>query len=566
MRMIQHLIAAALVACRAVVGIPTIEIKGSKFFTSEGNQFFVKGIIYQSANATTNYLTDGAQCKIDAKLIAAMGANVVRVYSIDPTLSLDECMQAFADEGVYVICDMSTPTYRLDKDKPVWDIDLRNQFAKVLDGLHQYDNLLALFAGNEVIVEPETTIAAPAVKAVIADMKAYRDLMQYRKIPIGYSATDSRTSSTLQDYLDCGNDTIAADFFALNSYAWCGKSSYIQSGYDQLYARADGYDIPIFLSETGCNAASDARDFADQEALLGREMNDRYSGSIIYEWRNESNNYGIVQYSDDAAAGTPTLLPEYTSLKTRWSTLNPVGVKATAYDPTLTKRNCPESTASDWLVEASAGTEIPTLGLSGFTAPTTGQGTATATRRSGSTATGSSAATASGSSEDGSTKLSAGAIAGIVLGAVSVLLLLCAVLLFLRRKRKNKAKEEVVNHGEDAPFKGELDGTGRNLPRQPGYQEMPGVKDTQELGSAQAQYELRGYAQPGELPEQVEQHQPIYRSSNLEPEYPEHRPAPEPSPHVQAQRRREMEWLEMEETRMRQRREQLMMQGSQGAD
>lgn len=32
------------------------------------------------------------------------------------------------------------------------------------------------------------TIAATYVKAAIADMKAYRDLMQYRKIPVGYSA------------------------------------------------------------------------------------------------------------------------------------------------------------------------------------------------------------------------------------------------------------------------------------------------------------------------------------------------------------------------------------------
>lgn len=34
---------AALAGLSAVKAIPTIEVKGSKFFTSEGNQFYVKG-------------------------------------------------------------------------------------------------------------------------------------------------------------------------------------------------------------------------------------------------------------------------------------------------------------------------------------------------------------------------------------------------------------------------------------------------------------------------------------------------------------------------------------------
>lgn len=125
------LLAITLLACHAVVGIPTIDIKGSKFFTSDGNQFFVEGteliatrdstfitqagITYQSSSS--NFLTNGDQCKIDAKLIAATGANVVRVYSVDPTLTHDTCMKAFEDVGIYVICGMSTPSFFIDR---VW--------------------------------------------------------------------------------------------------------------------------------------------------------------------------------------------------------------------------------------------------------------------------------------------------------------------------------------------------------------------------------------------------------------------------------------------------------------
>lgn len=62
-----------------------------------------------------NVLTNGDQCKIDAKLIGELGANVVRVYSVDPTLEHDECMKAFDDAGIYVIVDMSTPVYYINR-------------------------------------------------------------------------------------------------------------------------------------------------------------------------------------------------------------------------------------------------------------------------------------------------------------------------------------------------------------------------------------------------------------------------------------------------------------------
>jgi len=92
-----------------VHAIPTISIKGSKFFTSDGDQFYIKGVAYQPHDDEDfNGLTNGAQCAIDAKLIADLGANVVRVYSADPTLNHDDCMTAFAEHGIYVIVDVTT--------------------------------------------------------------------------------------------------------------------------------------------------------------------------------------------------------------------------------------------------------------------------------------------------------------------------------------------------------------------------------------------------------------------------------------------------------------------------
>lgn len=89
-------------------------------------------------------------------------------------------------------------------------------------------------------------------------MKMYRDSKGYRKIPIGYSATDTAVlRPMLQDYVVCRpNLTERLDFYALNSYEWCGASTYEQSGYVNLQASAEGYPVPIFFSEDGVRMIS----------------------------------------------------------------------------------------------------------------------------------------------------------------------------------------------------------------------------------------------------------------------------------------------------------------------
>ncbi|KAF2119328.1 Glucanosyltransferase-domain-containing protein [Lophiotrema nucula] len=357
----------------AVNAMPTISTKGSKFFDSDGNQFFVKGIAYQLV--PTDPLIDNTQCKLDSDLMKELGANSIRVYHVDPSEDHDDCMKTFADAGIYLWLDLDTFNTQIEQDAPHWNQSQLEAFQKVMDAFQQYDNLAGFFVGNEVLTTGNGSVAAPFVKAAARDLKAYRDTKKYRNIPVGYSAADIATlRPMLQNYMACGdNSSEALDFFSLNAYEWCGQSSYQQSGYNQLTENATDYNIPIFLSETGCREPR-LRTFDDQAAIFGDDMNKVWSGAIIYEWIEETNDYGLIQYGEkvDPAAsgappdgytrsGTPTPInPDFSNLSNHWKTLNPTGIKASAYNPTLTPPPCPGYTSDVW--EVNGGVALPTVG------------------------------------------------------------------------------------------------------------------------------------------------------------------------------------------------------------
>ena len=152
--------------------------------------------------------------------------------------------------------------------------------------------------------EPDSP-AAPFLLAAAADLKAYRDTRGYRPIPIGYSATDTDALGTnLQNYVVCrANPLERLDFYALNSYRWCGAGATFQtSGYATLEESFKDYPAPVFISETGCNTVP-PRDFGDQAAVFGANMTDTWSGAIVYEWIREMNNYGLISYGDFVGDG-----------------------------------------------------------------------------------------------------------------------------------------------------------------------------------------------------------------------------------------------------------------------
>ncbi|KAJ5818580.1 hypothetical protein N7474_004171 [Penicillium riverlandense] len=397
----------------AVGAVPTISAVGSKFFYENGTQYYLKGLAYQLT--PHDPLIDTAQCKRDIALMSELGTNAIRVYHVDATADHQGCMSAFADAGIYLFVDLDTFDTQIEQTDPHWNQTQFDRFQEVLDEFVKYDNTAGVFVGNEVLTTPAGSVAAPYVLAAARDVKAYRDQKGYREIPVGYSAADiASLRPMLQNYLACGkNASDRLDFYSLNAYEWCGDSSYTLSGYDMLEKNATGYPIPIFFSETGCNVPP-PRTFDDQSAIFGPEMDDTWSGAIIYEWIEETNDYGLVSYGPpnmNAPAtntlvedgftrqGTPTpVLPDFANLKSQWATLHPTGVALSDYRAaasSISSLECPASTKGVWEVDPNS--QLPTLGQTyqgpAATAQATGSGGSTATA-SGASATKTNAASA----------------------------------------------------------------------------------------------------------------------------------------------------------------------------
>lgn len=220
-------VVSALCSIASVLAIPTIEVKGTKFYTSDQQQFFVKGIAYQLSPADP--LLDAETCEKNFALMAQAGTNVIRTYHVDPWQSHDACMSILAKYGIYLILNIDTFNTTITQVDPTWNYYQMRSYEHVISAFAKYDNLLGFFAGNEIVNTATGTAASPYIKASVRDAKNFIKDMGYRAIPVGYSAADiAEIRPTFQNYLVCEdgatNDEISAiDFWGLNTYEWVSR-------------------------------------------------------------------------------------------------------------------------------------------------------------------------------------------------------------------------------------------------------------------------------------------------------------------------------------------------------
>lgn len=332
--------------------IAPIVVKGNAFYKENSDErFYIKGVAYQPGGASKLFdpLADTDVCKRDIKYFKELGINTIRVYSIDNTADHDECMEELADAGIYLILDTNIPKASIARDDGANcsynTMYLEEVFATV-NLMSKYNNTLGFFAANEVINDDESTPAARQVKAVVRDIKTYQRANNLRLIPVGYSAADV-SSNRLQSahYFNCGDNELArVDMFGYNDYSWCGSSSFTTSGYDQKVKQYSNYSVPLFLSEYGCNKVS-PRKFSEVQAIYSDKMSSVFSGGLVYEYTQESNDYGLVEVSSDNL--TVSELPDFANLSTQFASISLPTGDGGAHTDSLDHDSCP-TLDSNW--------------------------------------------------------------------------------------------------------------------------------------------------------------------------------------------------------------------------
>ncbi|KAF2096327.1 beta-1,3-glucanosyltransferase [Rhizodiscina lignyota] len=369
MRFLTPAIAALSLFTSAVfAAVPTLEIKGSKwFYSNNGTQFYIRGVAYQQDvgtngttsgssddNEFTDPLADEAGCKRDLPYLVQLRTNTLRVYAVDPTKNHDACMSMFADAGIYLIIDLSQPGESINRNTPSWTDDLYTRYTSVVDTFVKYPNTMGFFGGNEVSNSKNNTNASAFVKAAIRDMKSYVKAKKYRSIYFGYATNDDADIRVnLADYFDCGDAADSIDFWGYNIYSWCGDSSYQASGYADRTKEFSTYNVPFFFAEYGCNTIQ-PRKFTEVGALFGPQMSPFWSGGIVYMYFQEANDFanaspGLVTVSGNSVS----TLVDFSYLSKEIATATPSGVNSNSYNPTVTApQSCPEVGAT-WLAEAT---------------------------------------------------------------------------------------------------------------------------------------------------------------------------------------------------------------------
>ncbi|KAF2685606.1 carbohydrate-binding module family 43 protein [Lentithecium fluviatile CBS 122367] len=347
--------AATALFATALADVDPIIIKGSKFFyKTNGTQFFMRGVAYQqeinsntSASSDVQYtdpLSDATSCKRDIPFLTKVKTNTIRVYAINPDENHDDCMNALANAGIYVIADLSEPGLSINREDPEWNVPLFERYTKVIDVMAKYTNTLGFFAGNEVSNQKNNTYASAFVKAAVRDSKAYIKSKNYRALGVGYATNDDADiRENLASYFDCGKTEEAIDFWGYNIYSWCGESSFTKSGFDVRTKEFESYNVPVFFAEYGCNTPR-PRLFTEVGALYGDDMTGVWSGGIVYMYFEEENKFGLATVDGDKV----TTNEDFDNLSKEIAKATPSGVKADSYSPTNTAAaSCP-TVNSDW--------------------------------------------------------------------------------------------------------------------------------------------------------------------------------------------------------------------------
>jgi len=346
---------------RANVEVPKtinpVVIRGNFMYDAvTGKRFFAKGVAYNPRNikysevdgqhtasctsgtppfTELTYAEDPVTDKLEdqwtepLKAIAKLGANVVRLYNIDPEANHSKFMNAAAKLGLYVIVPLTRkdwgflPAFASPDcytqnitDYGVVGVNVLTSAKLIVKQFSQFDNLLLFTVANEMTVNDKNGFSAfPCVKALTRDIHEYQTACSsgMRKIPLIYSDMDmgSPDRGIIGQYLTCSLESPAdaVDVYGLNVYSWCdpgypddtGKDNFNYSPYFNIKKDFEQFAAPFMFTEFGCNTGAwqmgcpykGGRNWTQVKAIM-EDMGEVISGAIAFEFSMEKNQYGLA--------------------------------------------------------------------------------------------------------------------------------------------------------------------------------------------------------------------------------------------------------------------------------
>ncbi|KAI9988158.1 hypothetical protein PInf_024427 [Phytophthora infestans] len=314
---LQAIITALTTATNPVI------IKGNRFFDSAtGDYFPIKGVNYYprpntgplDKNNLDLFSNDFKHIwQRDVPQFAALEANVVRLYAVDPEVDHTAFMCTLESAGVYVIVDLGANCegceITTDAAPACYPASYKTRGERIIKQFARFDNVLAFSGGNEINHRTggnPWTWNAPCQKKFIRDMRAFiQSCSNLRQVPVGLVVADMNRAENAQ-YYNCRTDESDelenAQWYGINTYVHCDDISdpTKATGFNMLRDSFKSYDysIPVVLTEFGCvspafptvDGYEAQRTFHDAVFMNLPEYSDYFAGGVAFEYSTENAN------------------------------------------------------------------------------------------------------------------------------------------------------------------------------------------------------------------------------------------------------------------------------------
>ncbi|KAK3068566.1 1,3-beta-glucanosyltransferase [Teratosphaeriaceae sp. CCFEE 6253] len=306
------------------------------FFYRDGERFLIKGVSYIPYSPTDKHILVDPLCDAwlpelqkDIPLLRHLGLNSISIRAADASNNHAQAMALLASQGIYVLVTIfqhlqpppAAPSHMSSfkphsHHYPFYDPRTLAENLPLLDELAVHPNLLGFVVDAGRVNNVAATRLAPALRACIRDSKAFLRARRHRLIPVGIQASDIQQLRLPQlAYFTAGLPSLRADFFALDSYSWCGPSSFRVSGWEHLVvALARTAPIPVLLAEYGSNTRR-PRVWDEVLCLYSPDMTGVVSGGFVYTLLESGNAYGLLKVGAD---GRRVRTKDYEGLRKRF--------------------------------------------------------------------------------------------------------------------------------------------------------------------------------------------------------------------------------------------------------